>query len=70
MDYAGRGEKQGVKCMEPEARSAESSTNCQMCKSIHTERTTQYSVMQKQMLSLIRTVLSDVLEAIINVPLT
>lgn len=35
MDYDGKGEKQGVKCMESKDKSVEYSTNYEMCKSVH-----------------------------------
>lgn len=59
MDYDGTGEKHDGKCMESEIKSVEYSTNCQMCKSIHTGRTAQYSVTQKEVPSLSRSVLKN-----------
>lgn len=55
MDYAGGGEKQGVKRMKSEAKSAKHSINCQMYKRIHIGRI-PYSMMEMEMLSLIRNV--------------
>lgn len=40
IDYTGKAEKLGVKCLELEIKSVEYSTSCQMCKSTHTEGTT------------------------------
>ena len=40
-----------MKCIKPEAKSAKHSTNCQMCKSIHTGRTIRYSEAKRDVFS-------------------